>query len=137
MRINLKAEGRNQELVLEYLEKNASDVLAEKINAGTKTLNDCWKFITAEAKKKAKNGCACIEDVTVYGWAIHFFEEDEIGKKEEKSKDYVNTGEKIKTRDGERAVRVPAKPKPEQKTEPLKKELTGQISLFELAGGNA
>lgn len=131
MRINLKAEGRNQELVLEYLEKNASDVLAEKINAGTKTMDDCWKFITAEAKKKAKNGCACIEDATVYGWAVHFFEEDEIKTQNE----YVNTGDTVKTKHGEKAVRSEAK-KPEPKAKP-KNELGGQISLFDLVGGNA
>lgn len=130
MRTKLKATGRNQELVLEYIEKNASDVLVGKINAGNKTLNDCWKFITGEAKKEAKNGCACIEDAKVYGWAIHFFEEDKLGK------EYVNTGRIIQTKDGEKAERVEAKkpePKPEPKAEP-KKELAGQISLFDLGG---
>ena len=81
MKLNLEAKNSNQKLVLEYLEANASDVLAEKINTGKKTLAQCWSYITAEAKKQAVGGCACIDDSTVFGWAIHFFEEESIEAK--------------------------------------------------------
>ena len=84
-RLNLKASGKNQELVLEYLETNASDVLVEKINAGKKNLDGCWSFITKEARKVANNNCACVDDQTVYGWAIHYFEEDDIDAAIEKA----------------------------------------------------
>lgn len=76
--LNLEAKTNNEKLVLKYLEENASEVLREKINDGKKTLKDCWEYIRAEARKKAVNGCACIDDATVFGWAIHFFEEDGI-----------------------------------------------------------
>ena len=76
--LRLTASGRNQELVLAYLQENASDVLAEKINNGTKTMAGCWAFITQEARKMATNNCAAVDDATVYGWAIHYFEEDDI-----------------------------------------------------------
>ena len=76
--LRLTASGRNQELVLAYLQENASDVLAEKINNGTKTMAGCWDFITKEARKMATNNCAAVDDATVYGWAIHYFEEDDI-----------------------------------------------------------
>lgn len=69
MKLNLKANDSNQKRVLDYLEANASDVLAEKINTGKKTLAQCWSYITAEAKKQAVKGCACIDDSTVFGWA--------------------------------------------------------------------
>ncbi len=82
-RINLTAESKQERLVLAYLEENASDVLVEKINSGDKTMKQCWSFIVGEARKLAQNGCACIEDTKVFGWAVHFFEEDEI-----KGKDY-------------------------------------------------
>ncbi|MBR5981885.1 MAG: hypothetical protein IK035_07715 [Firmicutes bacterium] len=82
-RIGLKAQDKNQQLVLAYLEENASDELVEKINAGKKTMTGCWDFITARAKARASGRCACIEDVEVYGWAVHYFEEaDEDLKKE-------------------------------------------------------
>ena len=38
------------------------------------------KYATQEARKMAEKGsqCACIEDDVVFGWAIHYFEEDGI-----------------------------------------------------------
>ena len=38
------------------------------------------KFACDEARKQAEKGAnsACIDDQTVYGWAIHYFEEDSI-----------------------------------------------------------
>lgn len=76
--IKLKAKTENEKILLAYLTDNASPDLAERINAGIKTLAQCWNYITSEARKLAVNGCACIQDSTVFGWAIHFFEEDEI-----------------------------------------------------------
>ena len=77
---------------MKYLRDNASDVLANKINNGTpfekdgknftnkKTLSDFMKYACDEAKSLAEKGAtsAYIDDQTVYGWAIHFFEEDSI-----------------------------------------------------------
>ena len=77
-RLNLKADGKNQQILLDYLEKNASEPLAEKINAGVKTLAGCWEFIRKEARKQAMNNVAVIEDTEVFGWAVHYFEEDDI-----------------------------------------------------------
>jgi len=90
--INLTAKGRDQELILAYLRQNASDVLADKINNGTpfekdgkqlinrKDLNGFMSFACDEARKLAEKGSrsACVEDGVVYGWAIHYFEEDSI-----------------------------------------------------------
>ena len=75
-RIRLKADGRNQELVLAYLEENASEDLVEKINEGNRTMADCWGYITGRARNKAKGNSVAIEDAEVYGWAVHFFEEN-------------------------------------------------------------
>ena len=90
--INLTTKGRDQELILAYLTKNASDVLANKINNGTpfekdgkqlinrKDLNGFMSFACDEARKLAEKGSrsAAVEDSVVYGWAIHYFEEDSI-----------------------------------------------------------
>lgn len=92
MELNLTAQNKQEELVLKYLQDNASDVLANKINNGTpfekdghsltnkKTLAGFMKYACDEATKLAEKGAnsACIDDQTVYGWAIHFFEEDSI-----------------------------------------------------------
>ena len=90
--LNLTANGKPQELILAYLQENASDVLAEKINNGTpiikdgkhltnkKTLDGFMTYATDEAKKLAEKSArsACVEDSVVYGWAIHYFEENSI-----------------------------------------------------------
>ena len=91
MKINLEAKDESQKRILEYLENNASDILANKINNGVqvekdgkqllskKDLDSFFNYANTEARKLAENkSYACIDDKTVYGWAIHYFEEDEI-----------------------------------------------------------
>lgn len=74
-RLNLTAADNNQQILLDYLETNASDELAAKINNGKRTLTDCWDFIKNKAKKRAVSGCVAIPDSEVFGWTVHFFEE--------------------------------------------------------------
>lgn len=90
MKLNLDAKTNEERKVKAYLEANASDILAEKINNGVriqkdgktlinkKTLAGFMKFACDEAKKQAEKGAqsACIDDDVVYGWAVHYFEED-------------------------------------------------------------
>lgn len=92
MQLNLTAQNKQEEVILNYLQNNASETLAAKINNGTpfekgghpllnkKTLAGFMKYACDEAKSLAEKGAtsACIDDQTVYGWAIHFFEEDSI-----------------------------------------------------------
>ena len=116
--LKLEATTSNEKIILDYLNSNASDALREKINGGKKTLKQCWAYITAQAKKQAKNGCAVIDDATVFGWAVHFFEEDSIEAKA------VN----------ENAVSTPKK-KPEKKAPPKKAAEpvpSNQLNLFDL-----
>lgn len=40
-----------------------------------KSLKQMIDFIRSEARKQAQDGMAMIEDSTVYGWAIHYFDE--------------------------------------------------------------
>lgn len=92
MQLNLTAQNKQEELVLKYLQDNASDVLANKINNGTpfekdgkpllnkKTLAGFMKYACDEARKLAEKGAnsTFIDDQTVYGWVIHYFEEESI-----------------------------------------------------------
>ena len=90
--LNLTPQNKQEELILNYLQNNVSETLADKINNGTpfekdgnpllnkKTLSGFMKYACDEARKLAEKGAnsACIDDATVYGWAIHYFEEDSI-----------------------------------------------------------
>lgn len=92
MQLNLTAQNKQEELILNCLQNNASDVLADKINNGTpfekdghlllnkKTLAGFMKYACDEARKLAEKGAnsTFIDDQTVYGWAIHYFEEESI-----------------------------------------------------------
>lgn len=92
MRLNLETKSKEQELIKAYLEENASEILAEKINNGTpfekdgktfinkKTLDGFMRYACDEARKLAAKGAnsACVEEKVVYGWAVHYFEEESI-----------------------------------------------------------
>ena len=92
IKLNLTPQNKQEELILDYLQNNASETLADKINNGTpfekdgnpllnkKTLSGFMKYACDEARKLAEKGAnsACIDDATVYGWAIHYFEEESI-----------------------------------------------------------
>ena len=90
--LNLTAKNTEQEVVKQYLEENASEMLAEKINTGVaiekdgktlinrKSLDGFMKYATEEARKQAEKGAssACVRSDVVFGWAVHYFEEDSI-----------------------------------------------------------
>ena len=92
MTLHLIATTTEEKVLKEYLEQNASEVLADKINNGVpvekdgkkliskKTLAGFMKYATDEARKQAAKGAtsACLHSDIVFGWAIHYFEEDSI-----------------------------------------------------------
>ncbi len=133
--LNLKTENHEHEKIKVYLQENASNVLAEKINNGVritkdgktliskKTLASFMSYAESEARKLLAKGarCACIDDPTVYGWAIHYFEEDSI-----EGKLYNEDGSEYQTK----STVLPTKPTtlPKPKSEP-------QLSMFDMLGG--
>lgn len=136
MKLNLKAKNREQQRIKAYLEENASDILAEKINNGVriekdgkillnrKTLDGFMSYANDEAKKLAEKGAkaACIDDDIVFGWAVHYFEEDSI-----EGTLYNEDGSEYKTQPKQtaKAPTVKAQPKPQPKP---------QMSMFDLMG---
>lgn len=139
-RLNLEAKNPAQELILQYLEQNASESLTERINAGKHTLQDCFDYIRNEAKKQAVNGVAAIEDRQVYGWAIHYFEED--GNPGDAPKVETPTAYNVTGPNPVRIVREAKKEEPRNPyPEPPKKEpkpkkadaeqINGQTSIFD------
>ena len=92
IKLNLTAETPEHEVLKEYLQENASPALAEKIQNGVKIEKDgktlinkkdlagFMKYACEEARKLTKQGAtgACVKDEIVFGWLIHYFEEDSI-----------------------------------------------------------
>ena len=90
--LNLTAKNPAEEKIKEYLENNASENLADKINNGVlirkdnkvllnkKDLTGFMTYASQEARKLADKSAnfACVDHTTVFGWAIHYFEEEAI-----------------------------------------------------------
>lgn len=134
MKLNLEAKTKEQELIKQYLEENVSETLANKINNGVKItkdnktlinkkdLDDFMNYANQEAKKLAEKGsnCACIEDKVVYGWAVHYFEEDSI-----EGNLYNEDGTEYKVEIKKATPKIESKPEP-------KKPEKQQATLFDL-----
>ena len=136
MKLNLQAVTKEEQKVKAYLEANASEVLAEKINSGVriqkdgktlinkKTLAGFMRYACGEAKKQAEKGAssACIDDSVVYGWAVHYFEEDSI-----EGTLYNEDGTEYKAPVPKVTAKAPA-----VKSVPPKPQPKPQMSMFDL-----
>lgn len=133
-KLNLATKNAEQEKIKQYLENNASDVLIKKINEGVeivkdkklvinkKDLDGFWSYAIEEARKQADKNArgAIVDDQTVFGWAIHYFEESSI-----EGKLYNLDGTEYKPE-----IKKEEKPKVEVKKEPEKPKNT-QGSFFD------
>lgn len=137
VKLNLEAEGTEQQAVLSYLQENVSETLADKINNGIyvekdskrllnkKDLNGFMRFACNEAKKLAEKNAqsACVMDSVVYGWAVHYFEEDSID------------GTLFNEDGTEYKKVVPTQPKTTVTAKPVitkPKKNEGQVSIFDM-----
>ncbi len=87
MKLNLVAKNTSQQAIKDYLENNASQILADKINNGVqiekdgktlinkKDLDGFWNYATKRARELKHD---YEDNDTVFGWAIHYFEENEL-----------------------------------------------------------
>ena len=132
IKLNLKTSNKAQEQIKQYLEENVSQILADKINNGVKITKDnktllnkkdldgFWKFATDEARKQAEKGSngAYVDNETVFGWAIHYFEEDTIEGK-------------LFNEDGTEIIKETPKQPTKIETKPKKPE-NAQATLFDM-----
>ena len=138
MKLNLQTQCKEQEILLAYLEQNASAALAEKINNGIpankngtqlvmkKDLTGFMKYATEEARKAAPTGAtsACVEDKTVFGWLMHYFGEDSIEGRYFHPDGTPYTPPKKETKKS-----APAKPKDNPKPQPKQET---ELTLFDM-----
>ena len=144
MTLNLTATTTEEKILKEYLEQTVSKVLADKINNGfpvekdgknlvsRKTLAGFMKYATDEARKQAAKGAttACLHSDIVFGWAIHYFEEDSIlgTLYNEDGTEYkaAKPATKILPPPSTVATKTPTTPTPKSKPK------AGQMSMFDL-----
>lgn len=141
MTLHLTATAIEEKALKEYLEQTVSKVLADKINNGVpvekdgkkliskKTLTGFMEYATEEARKQAAKGAtwACLHSDIVFGWAIHYFEEDSIlgTLYNEDGTEYIPPKPVHKTIPKSADVPVTA---PISKPQPK----TGQMSMFDI-----
>ena len=142
MTLHLTATTTEEKVLKEYLEQNASEVLANKINNGVpvekdgkkliskKNLAGFMKYATDEARKQAAKGstCACMHSDIVFGWAIHYFEEDSI-----LGTLYNEGGTEYKAaKPATKILPPPSMVATDTPTAPAPKPKAGQMSMFDL-----
>ena len=116
--------------IQKYLENRAKEdsLFAETYKKANKSIKECCKYIYSKARKLTAGGNAVgIDDATVYGWAVHYYDEDDIKVDKVQERVEVATPDPVPSAKVESAVQ----PKPKKKT---KKELFDeqrQLSLFD------
>lgn len=115
-----------KEIIKDYLDNRAQNdpLFAKSYAKENKNIKDCCSYITSQAKKQASNGCAAILDEVVFGWAVHYFDEDDI-----KVITSSNTQSEVKTSAAKSEIKNET---PKAKIKLKKKEDVGQYSLFDL-----
>ena len=144
MKLPLEAKNKGQRLILAFLEEHASETLAEKIKEGVqinkdgmmliqrKDLDGFMRYAQNRAREEAEKGAsyACVEDTDVFGWAIHYFEEDEI----EGTLYNIDGSPYVPEKKGAKKTATTRTPKAETKPAAVAQtnEACGQESLFDL-----
>lgn len=119
-----------EKIIKDYLvgRANSDAVFAEKFydrmnKEGDKAIEGCCSYIKNQARKEAQSGCAVIEDAKVFGWAMHYIDEN-IAAPAETAAARVEQMKEESLERGRKAVSAPvAKPK-------AKKEDECQLSLW-------
>ena len=111
-----------------YLENRAKtdSLFAETYRKANKSIEECIKYIYSQARKLAKGGNEVgVDDATVYGWAVHYYDEDDI--KVDKVKERVEVV--APAAEPSRTEQPKPQPKPVQKRK-RGEDNSLQLSLF-------
>lgn len=115
-----------------YLDNRAKtdSLFAETYKKANKNIKGCCRYIYSQARKLAKGGNAVgVDDATVYGWAVHYYDEDDI--KVDKVQERVEVVAPAE-------VQTPVKEEKQVQPKPAKKKTKKnlfderQLSLFDM-----
>ena len=119
-----------ENIIKDYIEGvcKTDEVLAGKYEKSGKDIEGCCKYIKSQAREKAQNGCAVIEDAEVFGWAVHYFDEEMTAPKEDVACKVETTADPNVVR---AKVEIP-KPAPKPQPKPKKEKKATDESLMSL-----
>ena len=120
-----------------YLDNRAKtdSLFAETYKKANKTLKECCNYIISQARKIGGSAVA-VDDATVFGWAVHYYDEDNLKVESVPEMAKVVPSEPKNVQNELQNVQNEPKsePKPIQKTSKKKKpEDKLQLSLFDMA----
>lgn len=116
-----------EKTIKNYLDNRAREdsLFAETYKKANKSIKECCRYIISRARKLGGTAVA-VDDATVYGWAVHYYDEDNI---------------KVEASSGRVEVAAPAavvKPGPAKPAAPKRQKATNhraddslQLSLFD------
>ena len=66
-------------VIKDYLDNRAREdsLFAETYKKANKSIKECCRYIISRARKLGGTTVA-VDDATVYGWAVHYYDEDNI-----------------------------------------------------------
>ena len=69
-----------EKIIKKYLAQRSltDDSVARNMKKPNKSIKGCCDYIKKKAKEAAKDNVAMIADEVVYGWAVHYFDEDNL-----------------------------------------------------------
>ena len=70
-----------KERIKDYLDERArqDELFAKSYSKTNKNIDECYDYIVSEARKQCKDSDSiCIPDDVVFGWAVHYYDEDDI-----------------------------------------------------------
>lgn len=122
--------------------------MREKLDNEKKSLVGMFDYVRHKARKLSKSNCVCVDDETVYGWAVHYYDEEEIKVLKKETTKSINSSiktelPKLKTRleilqekiDNKEQLTLDEAIEYKKYKKPFKKEkdniVKGQVSLFE------
>lgn len=129
-----------EQAIQAYLDNRAkTDTLfAETYKKANKSIKGCCKYIYSKARELAKGGNAVgVDDATVYGWAVHYYDEDNIKVEDVKERVEVVAPAIVQ----EPVVQEPVKEEKSVKQKPARKKTkqelkkifdSRQLSLFDM-----
>ena len=126
----LKTDNKTLKVIADHLIEHCviEPEFKNKIMNDKKSLEECMQYIMSEAKKQSINGSAMIDNETVFGWAIHYFDEEEL--QFEKVQARVDKSTKSNIEDTEEDEEdLEAKPKNSKSKEKKSKEKTTKFKI--------
>lgn len=115
----------------EYLEDKLGEMASQDANFREryedkqKSMTDCIRYITQQARKQATNGCAAISDEDVLHMAVHYYQEKDVNPTKDTPKAKVVAA--APKQEKPQPVLIP-KPQPKRKAKKVDNSL--QLDLF-------